>query len=280
MTADAEKFRQLTTLLRTIDESKRVLIGETIDGFNDVNYVSDDSNLLRLICSQRTVTTINIPGVGYRQQQDPFKEQLLIQCINKVLDRGIDRGVKFGSYKAPILFFAEDPVLFTHLCEEGFDPNERLIQSGYEGYPFFMLHHHFEMNNYKVAKRFGFDPHFPLSRDKNLLQLFFSRFVDFNLDSLEELLIDFDSMKNIPDPVTGMAPIHTYIASVGANNFSYKTVGFLLQHGFDPNVKTEEAFFGSSFEVPAGSTSIDILNIYYSVFGSDEWKDKMQRLLR
>lgn len=270
---DNERFVQLEKALypQQIRESERQLIINLLNSFDNINHVHNGVNLLRLIGSHTTTVVVNVPGVGYRNEVDPSKAQFFRECINRVLDRGINRDFKMGKYQAPLLFFVQDPRLFGHLCACGFDPNERLTDPDHEGYPYFMLHHDFSIDNYRVAKQFGFDPYLPIAEGKNLLQLFFSRFIEFDLSTLREFVDDFPAYKNVPNPTTGLTPLQTYLTAEGGNQFSYEIVRFLLAEGFDKNSKTEKAFFTSDFEIPQRSTALDILNLKYQAYKPGKW---------
>lgn len=279
---DAARFQELIQVLdkwETGDAPKEAVLA-LIDSFDDINYVWNDRNLLRLLSSQRTVTTVNIPGIGYRQQDTPEKTEALCACLSRVVERGADTQAKLGIYKAPLLFFAESPALFEHLCRLGLDPNERLKGSGFEGYPYFMLHHDFHIESYRTAKKFGFVIDHPIDAGRNLLQLFFSRFIEFDPEPLRELMEDMDRFKNIPDPVTGLTPLQTYVSGVDCNQFSYPIIVFMLDNGFDKNAVTQQPAWAGDFEMPLYSTAYDILKQKYTVYKPDEWVKKILALLK
>lgn len=279
---DAARFQELIRILNGWEngEAEKEAVLSLIDSFDDINYVWNDRNLLRLLASQRTVTAIDIPGIGYRQVDVPQKTDALRACLGRVVERGGDLHAKLGLYQAPILFFAESPALFEELCRLGADPNERLSGSGYEGYPYFMLHHDFHLESYRTTKKFGFDIDHPIDGGRNLLHLFFSRFIEFDIGPFGELVQDLDRMKNIPDPVTGLTPLQTYVSAVDCSQFSYGIISFMLDTGFDKRAGTLQLSYAGDAEVPEGSTAYDILKQKYTQYKPDEWMKKIMALIQ
>lgn len=279
---DADRFLELMRILNTWEtgDAQKQAVLSIIDSFDDINYVWSERNLLRLLASQRTITAVDIPGIGYRQQDVPEKAAALKACLTRVVEQGGDLHAKLGLYKAPILFFAESPALFEHLCQLGLDPNERLRGSGFEGYPYFMLHHDFHIESYRTAKRFGFAIDHPIDEGKNLLHLFFSRFIEFDLAPLRELMQDLDRFKNIPDPVTGLTPLQAYVLGVECNEFSYPIISFMLESGFDKRAGTLQPAFAGDVEVPTDCTAYDLVKQKYTQYKPNEWVKKVLALLK
>ena len=276
---DKEKYIRISQILNSKEFGEEVFneVSHLLASFDDINFNLHGDNLLKLFCKQSVSKIVYLTNGEYRHEIDTFKLVLIKMNINVLINKDVDKDHKMGLYNAPVLFFTEDPYIFRYVCELGFNPNERLKLSGYKGYPFFMLHHNYRKENYLTAKEFGFNIKQEISGDKNLLHLFFSKFIEFDVNTIEDLLNDFDENKNDYDTTSGFTPLMMYVSSIDENKYSYEVLEYLVNNGMDIKAKSIKTVWSSDYEIPIGSTVYDIIKIKNPIL--NEWDIKMLELL-
>jgi len=289
---DEEIIKEIRTIIYNTDGSvedyNRVIA--LLNQIENINITDSDCNLLRIVCTGICYKWIEKSPGEYESVFLERKYSNRRKYIDLIIKRGIDVDYKMGLYNAPLLFFVTDPSTFEYLCSIGFNPNERLALSGYEGYPYFSLHHDFSSKIYLIAKKYGFKPHQIISEGKtNLLHLFFSRFIETFEEEIEVILEDFEDQKNDIDS-SGKAPIHRFILGRNLtqegnikNNWNLRILKFLIEKGFDPNIRTKNEVSDSENTYPANSSVYDIyikMSNSYNEFTKNNYKDVIEEYKR
>jgi hypothetical protein len=268
---DIEKLKQISELIRLVDktESDYFNVSGLIKNIENINATYHEDNILKIICQGYCKTIATDENGNQKQIFDKrdfdYRKDFIDLCINK----GVDRDLKFGRYKAPLLFFVEDEYLFEYLCSIGFDPNERLITSGFEGRPYFSLHHDFQINIYHIALKYGFDKTQKTLDNQEIIHLIFKRFIEFETSTIEKLSEAFENSKNIPS-IEGLTCLQHYILGCDPSNYMIQNLKKMIELGFDKNFKTEMTIEISEYTFPKGSTAFDIFKTKCKGFNFDK----------
>ena len=247
---DTDKLKNISEIIRKFEKNELDYqrIHEIIDGISDINSLYLDDNLLKIVCS----------GI-YNHNFSQFELEHRKQLIDIVLKKGIDKNFKFGRYSAPLLFYVENKNIFEYLCNVGFDPNERLTISGYEGRPYFSLHHDFHIDIFQIAQKYGFDKSEMTKDNDEIVHLIFNRFIEFDPEILSKIGLEFKETINIPSNL-GLSCFQLYVLQSDVSKFTIDNLKTLISTGFDKNYITQKEIAVSEYSFPKGSSSLDIFN--------------------
>jgi len=279
---DTDKLKKISEIIRNSDKEEfdYQTIYDTIESITDINTLYVNDNVLKIVCEGYCVKVISNLNGGYDRIFDEADFNFRKKIIDLILIKNIDKNYKFGRYSAPLLFFVEDPNIFEYLCSIGFDPNERIKISDYEGRPYFSLHHDFSFDIYLIAKKYGFNKNEKTKDNDEIIHLIFNRFIEFDTNSIEFLSKEFESTINVPMR-SGLSCLQKYVINSDVSKYMIEMINKMLEFGFDKNYKAEKEIEFSEFIFPKGSTALDIFKIKCNNYKYDQTQvSQIEQLLK